>query len=87
MTNIEFTEDDYYDLEDKLNDLTCEIETLEIERSEQDDVISELKTVLTEARAQIDYLHNKFQKTGSGNQIIARIDRVLDSLTTQEGGE
>ena len=87
MTNIEFTEDDYYDLEGKLNALTCEIETSDIKLKEQDDIISELKTVLTEARAQIDYLHNKFQKTGSGNQIVARIDRVLDSLTTQEGGE
>jgi len=31
-----------------------------------------------EARAQIEYLHGKFQATGTGNAVIARLDKALE---------
>lgn len=40
----------------------------------------QLQGALEEAKAQISYMHEKFQETGSGNGTIARIDRVLASL-------
>lgn len=36
-----------------------------------------LKDVLREARLQIEYLHEKFQETGSGNAVIAHINHAL----------
>lgn len=36
-----------------------------------------LRSVLTEARAQIEYLHGKFQPTGSGNTVLTRIEEAL----------
>lgn len=38
-----------------------------------------LAGVLREAKLQIEYLHEKFQETGTGNTILARIDAVLTS--------
>ena len=37
----------------------------------------EVCNLLHEARLQIEYLHAKFQPTGSGNSVLARIDAVL----------
>lgn len=37
-----------------------------------------LRAALQEARIQIAYLHEKFTATGSGNQVLARIDAALD---------
>lgn len=37
-----------------------------------------LKTVLQEAKLQIEYLHEKFGETGSGNQVLAQIEAALD---------
>lgn len=39
--------------------------------------IAELKDVLTEARLQIEYLHEKFTPTGTSEAILARIYEVL----------
>lgn len=41
------------------------------------DKINQLRTVLINARLQIEYLHEKFQETGRGNAALARIDDVL----------
>lgn len=37
----------------------------------------ELEELLAEARLQIEYLHDKFKETGSGNTVIARIRLAL----------
>lgn len=38
----------------------------------------ELYAALEEARLQIEYLHEKFSETGSGNNVLAKIDAALD---------
>ena len=40
--------------------------------------IAQLEAVLVEARLQIEYLHEKFQPTGSGETILALINSSLD---------
>lgn len=40
--------------------------------------IERLKSVLSDAYLQIEYLHEKFQETGSGNAILVRINDVLE---------
>jgi len=37
----------------------------------------DMRKALEEARSQIEYLHEKFIVTGSGNAVIARIDSAL----------
>ncbi|MBS0343807.1 MAG: hypothetical protein JSS56_25155 [Proteobacteria bacterium] len=44
--------------------------------------VAALRATLREARVQIKYLHEKFQETGSGNGVLARIDAAL-----AQGGE
>lgn len=44
------------------------------------DVIERVRVALDNARAQIEYLHEKFQSTGSGNASIARITEALRLL-------
>ncbi len=39
--------------------------------------IAELEAVLGEARLQIEYLQEKFQPTGTGNAVLARINAAL----------
>ncbi len=41
------------------------------------DRIAALEAVLGEARLQLEYLHEKFQPTGSGNAVLARINAAL----------
>ena len=36
-----------------------------------------LRAILAEARLQIEYLHEKFGETGSGNAVLARITEAL----------
>lgn len=36
-----------------------------------------LRAALAEARLQIEYLHEKFGETGSGNAVLARITEAL----------
>lgn len=36
-----------------------------------------LREVLAEAKLQIEYLHDRFKQTGSGNAVIARINEAL----------
>lgn len=38
----------------------------------------DLTDLLREAKLQIEYLHDKFQQTGSGNAVLARIDSMLN---------
>ena len=40
--------------------------------------VARLEEALKEARLQIEYLHGKFQATGSGNAVLARIDSALE---------
>jgi len=37
--------------------------------------------ILEEARLQIEYLHNKFKPTGSGNSLLSRIETAIQSAT------
>ncbi len=39
--------------------------------------IDELTKMLGEARIQLEYLHEKFQPTGTSEAVLARIDAVL----------
>jgi hypothetical protein len=39
--------------------------------------IERLRAALNEAINQIEYLHNKFRETGSGNAVVARIRHLL----------
>lgn len=43
--------------------------------------IERLEAALREAKAQIEYLQGKFQETGSGNSVLARIDAILSPNT------
>lgn len=45
----------------------------------------ELETVLQEAELQINYLHEKFKETGSGNSVLLRIESALSRF--KEGGK
>ena len=40
--------------------------------------VARLEEALREAKLQIEYLHGKFQETGSGNSALARIDSALE---------
>ena len=42
--------------------------------------LAKMRAALVDARAQIVYLHEKFQETGSGNAVLAQIDRALAQL-------
>lgn len=41
----------------------------------------EMLDALEEARLQIKYLHKKFQKTGSGNNVLNMIDTIIKKAT------
>lgn len=43
----------------------------------KEDVVHELVEALTEAKLQIEYLHEKFKATGSGNAVLAKIEAAL----------
>ncbi len=36
-----------------------------------------MEEALKNAKLQIEYLHNKFKETGSGNQVLSEINRAL----------
>lgn len=46
-------------------------------KKERDELLNHLR----EAKLQIEYLHDKFQETGSGNAVIFKIDSLLKSIT------
>lgn len=48
------------------------------ERDEANNRADRLAEVLREARRQIEYLHDKFQATGSGAAVLARIELALE---------
>ncbi len=47
------------------------IETVLIQR------VKSLEEGLVEARLQIEYLHDKFQETGSGNAVLSNINALI----------
>lgn len=51
-----------------------------IER-EKTDINPEVLAVLREAEDQIRYLHTKFQETGSGNSVLAKIKSIINRVT------
>ena len=51
----------------------------ENERQAAYERVAELETMLGEARLQLEYLHEKFPKTGTTEVVLARIDEALDS--------
>lgn len=53
--------------------------------SEKDEELEKLRDVLSEAAIQIRYLHQKFQETGSGNSVLARIAAALSPSTPAAG--
>jgi uncharacterized protein YllA (UPF0747 family) len=42
------------------------------------DIADELADVIKEAILQIEYLHNKFQETGTGNAVLSRLKAALE---------
>lgn len=44
----------------------------------------DLYEALSEARAQIDYLHEKFKETGTGNSVLAKIDAALSKARGEQ---
>lgn len=44
----------------------------------------QLVDTLADAKLQIEYLQEKFQETGTGNAVIARLERTLQDI---ENGE
>jgi hypothetical protein len=44
----------------------------------------ELLSALEEARLQIQYLHEKFSHTGSGNAVLSRIEAAIAKATGKE---
>lgn len=51
-------------------------------QSERDKLVE----VLRECEIQIEYMHEKFKKTGSGNAVLAQISRALKPYN-EKGGE
>ena len=49
------------------------------------DALEAMRDALREAKSQIEYLHDKFAETGSGNGALARIDASLRKLDGKEG--
>ena len=45
---------------------------------DRDNAIHELHEALKEAMLQIEYLHQKFKVTASGNAVLSRISRVME---------
>lgn len=48
------------------------------ERNKMEAEKAELITALHEACLQIEYLHGKFEETGSGNSVLSRANRILE---------
>lgn len=46
--------------------------------------VENLIELLFEAKSQIEYLHWKFKQTGSGNNLIHRIETTLDELSEND---
>ena len=58
----------------------CEFTASEIgEIADQAKEYRGMALALKEAKLQIEYLHEKFGETGSGNAVLAKINRVLDN--------
>jgi len=67
-----------YPLKDRVKELEAEVERLRgLAQSQQD-----LRGLLLEALLQIDYLHKKFQPTGTGEATLARIRAALSDTST-----
>lgn len=49
----------------------------DLARKHLQDKVDALTEVLHDARLQIEYLHDKFTATGTGNTVLARINAVL----------
>ena len=49
------------------------------------DLADALAVAAEEAKQQIEYLHGKFQETGTGNAVIARLQSALAALKAMEG--
>ncbi len=49
--------------------------------------MADLRKLLEEARLQIVYLHEKFQATGSGNAVVAKIEAALAAVPAVEWDE
>jgi len=48
--------------------------------------IKDMYEELKEAKLQIEYLHDKFKVTGTGNTILARIDNTLAKIKGENNG-
>lgn len=49
--------------------------------------LEQAKSALEESKRQIEYLHGKFQETGTGNAVLAQIDAALSALSSAETAE
>lgn len=70
------------DLADALVKNNAEVEQLRERVKELEGAIT---LSLQEAINQIEYLHGKFQETGTGNAVIARLQSALAALKAMEG--
>jgi hypothetical protein len=56
-------------------------------RSINMNALEQAKSALEESKRQIEYLHGKFQATGTGNTVLAQIDAALSALSSAETAE
>jgi site-specific recombinase len=59
--------------------LKQKIERIEKERDEWKVKGGKMAEMLDEARLQIEYLHKRWQQTGSGNNVLSRIETALNA--------
>jgi hypothetical protein len=72
-------DEEYYGKALSLDDAMLAIKSKINEVNGSEAVIDRLKDVLRKAHQQIAYMHDKFQDTGTGNTVLAQIERVLGS--------
>ena len=71
----------YYSYKEKFYDYSKELDDTKEESrqeiAEKEAEIERLKEVLRESKSQIEYLHQKFSETGTGNAVLAKIKSIL----------
>jgi len=80
------------DLREQLRESRAALDAMTKERDderhaciEQEFANDRLRDLLRETALQIDYLHSKFQLTGSGNAVLVRTKAALASEPAKEG--
>lgn len=79
----------YYELKKQNQDLDLELQRYKrlVDMHPEKDLMQqnhELLEALKEAKLQIEYLHQKFTATGSGNAVLAQIENVISKSNINE---